>query len=148
MRSIPVFAILSLTMLLAACGKDKFETKPLLEIKDYSAEAVSQGESVRIRVNYYDKEGDLGEGDFTYIRVRTNKTPIPNPGTYDKTDTIRSKVPVFPSKNTGELTFNVAYEFMDEDPNRNDTMYFKIAVVDIKGNASDTITTGLFVARQ
>lgn len=148
MRSIPVLLVLSVTIVLAACGKDKFESKPLLEIKDYNAEVISPNEVLNIRLTYYDKEGDLGTGEFTYIRVRTNGTPIPNPGVNDKADTVRSQVPEFPAKNTGELTINIPYAFMDEDPNRNDTMYFKIAVVDLKGNKSDTISTPLFVARK
>lgn len=148
MRLIPVVTIFSLTLLLVACGKDKFQTKPLIEVKSYSSDVVSQNETLTLRLNYFDKEGDLGEGQFTYVRIRTNATPIPNPGTYDKADTIRSTIPEFPDKNTGELTLSIPYGFMDEDPNRNDTMYFKVSVIDREGNKSDTISTRLFTARQ
>ncbi|HEY0732503.1 MAG TPA: hypothetical protein VGD33_08795, partial [Chitinophagaceae bacterium] len=67
---------------------------------------------------------------------------------YDKIDTIRTPIPEFPAKNKGEIDILFDYNFMDEDPNRNDTMFFKITVMDLGGNSSDTISTPLVVARQ
>lgn len=147
MKLIPVLAIVSLTVLLATCGKDKFETKPRIEIKDYSSESIAPGEQLLVRVTYYDKEGDLSKGLFTYKRYRTNGTPIPNPNDNDKADSISVLIPEFPKKNTGELVLTLEYDFMDEDPGRNDSMYFKLAVRDTEGNGSDTITTKVLVAR-
>jgi len=42
----------------------------------------------------------------------------------------------------------IPYNFMDEDPNRNDTMFFKITVRDLGGHQSDTISSKSVVARQ
>ena len=46
MKTLPAIFIVSLTTLLIACGKDKFETKPKLEIKDYSSKEIFQGQSI------------------------------------------------------------------------------------------------------
>ena len=136
-------------MVLASCDKDKFQTKPSIEIKSISTKEVpAQNGTMNIRLNYTDKEGDLGKGILTYIRIRTNGTPIPNPNNNDKIDTVRTPIPDFPSKNNGELDILFDYNFMDEDPFRNDTMYFKITVQDRGGNNSDTISTPSVVARQ
>ena len=136
-------------MVLTSCDKDKFQTKPTIEIKSISTKEVpAQNGTMNIRLNFTDKEGDLGKGILTYIRIRTNGTPIPNPNNNDKIDTIRTPVPDFPSKNNGELDVLFDYNFMDEDPFRNDTMYFKFTVQDRGGNNSDTISTPLVVARQ
>ena len=136
-------------MVLASCDKDKFQTKPSIEIKSLSTKEVpAQNGTMNIRLNYTDKEGDLGKGILTYIRIRTNGTPIPNPNNNDKIDTVRTPIPDFPSKNNGELDILFNYNFMDEDPFRNDTMYFKITVQDRGGNNSDTISTPSVVARQ
>ena len=136
-------------MVLASCDKDKFQTKPSIEIKSLSTKEVpAQNGTMHVRLNYTDKEGDLGKGILTYIRIRTNGTPIPNPNNNDKIDTVRTPIPDFPSKNNGELDILFDYNFMDEDPFRNDTMYFKITVQDRGGNNSDTISTPAVVARQ
>ncbi len=148
MKTFFAFAIVLSAALLAACGKDKFETKPLLEIKDYNSKTITPGETLRIRLNYFDKEGDLSKGTFTYMRIRTNRIPISNPGANDKADTVISILPEFPSKNTAEINIAIDYDFLNEDPVTNDTMYFKFAVVDIKGNKSDTVSSQSIVARQ
>jgi len=134
---------------LIACDKDKFQTKPNIEIKSLSTKEVpAQNGIMNIRLTFTDKEGDIGRGVLTYIRVRTNGTPIPDPNNNDKIDTIRTPVPDFPAKNTGEMDVYFDYNFMNEDPIRNDTMYFKFTVMDLDGNSSDTISSPLVVARQ
>lgn len=148
MKLTPVIAIFSLAVLVIACSKDKFQTNPRLEVKDYSTKEIVQGDQLRIRVDYFDKEGDLSDGLITYIRVRTNKNPIPNPGVNDKIDTITSALPTFPEKSTGEITLKFDYNYLDEDPDHSDTMFFRVMVVDKAGNKSDTISTQSVTAVQ
>lgn len=144
------FLTIALLLLITlACNKDKFQTKPTLEVKSLNTKEVEPPNgNLEIRMEYTDKEGDLGDGILTYIRVRTNFFPIPNPGLYDKVDTIRTGVPGFPATTKGDILLTIPYFFMDEDPNRNDTMYFKITVKDIKNNSSDTLSTVTVVAKQ
>jgi hypothetical protein len=75
MKTLPAIFIVSLTTLLIACGKDKFETKPKLEIKGYNSKEISNGQGLRITINYFDKEGDLNDAQMIGIRDRLNSIP-------------------------------------------------------------------------
>jgi len=148
MKTIILFIFLFL-FTAVSCNKDKFQTKPTIEIKGLNTEEVIAPDgNLEIRMEYTDKEGDLSDGILTYIRIRTNTRAIPNPGINDKVDTVFSAIPEFPTKTQGDIFLNIPYNFMDEDPGRNDTMFFKITVKDTKNNTSDTVTTKTVVAKQ
>ena len=139
MKQIPAIFIFSMTLLLIACGKDKFETKPKLEIKDYSSKEISPGEELRIRLNYFDKEGDLNGSPVIGILKRINLIPLPSG--QDKVDTFRNNLPDFPAKDNGEISFQLSYDFLKESQTEDDTIIFRFAVEDRAGNKSDTITS-------
>jgi len=139
MKTLPAIFIVSLTVLLVACGKDKFETKPKLEIKDYSSKDIFQGQTLTIRLNYFDKEGDLSEAPMIGILQRLNIFPLA-PG-QDKVDTFRNNLPEFPKEDNAEITFQLPFDFLKESTIENDTLAFRFAVTDLAGNTSDTITT-------
>jgi hypothetical protein len=143
MKPIPAIFIFSLLLLLLACGKDKFETKPKLEIKDYSSKELSKGEVLRIRLNYFDKEGDLNGSPVIGILKRLNRIPLPS--AQDKVDTFRNNLPDFPAKDNGEISFQLPYDFLKESQTENDTIIFRFAVEDLAGNKSDTITSDQIV---
>ena len=131
-----------------ACSKDTFETTPSIKIKELSGEVIPLNGNLDITIEYTDKEGDLGNGELTYIRERKNIKPIPNPGVNDQIDTVHYPIPVFTPKNRGEIVVTIPYSLMSEDPNDDDTMIFKLSVIDIRGNKSDTVTTVNIVAKQ
>jgi len=139
MKPIPAIFIFTLALLLLACGKDKFETRPRLEIKDYSSKELFNGEVLRIRLNYFDKEGDLNGSPVIGILKRINLIPLPS--AQDKVDTFRNNLPDFPAKDNGEISFQLPYDFLKESQTENDTIIFRFAVEDLAGNKSDTITT-------
>jgi hypothetical protein len=145
MRLIPVIMIAFALVVLISCDKDKFETKPFIEVKDYSTKTVPfQGELV-IRINYFDKEGDLGKGELYLLRERTNRIP-PNPQ-FDQVDSLRYPLPDFVDKGQGEIRLVLRQvDFLGESATQNDTMFFKIAVTDRAGNTSDTLITDQVVA--
>ena len=145
MKMSPAFFILSLAILVAACGKDKFETKPKLEVKDYSTKELFQGQDLRIRLNYYDKEGDLDQAPVFGEIVRLNLFPLgPN---QDKIDTFITTLPEFPAKDNGEISFQLPYSYLKESTVENDSLVFRFAVTDNAGNKSDTITTDMVIIR-
>ena len=143
MKVIPAIFIFSLLLLLLACGKDKFETKPKLEIKDYSSKELFKGETLKIRLNYFDKEGDLNKSPVIGIRKRLNFIPLPS--SQDKADTFRNNLPDFPVNDNGEITFQLDYDRLKESQIENDTILFRFAVEDRAGNKSDTVTTDQIV---
>ena len=89
MKTIPAIFVFSLAILLIACGKDKFETKPKLEIKDYNTKEVFPDQEFRIRINYFDKEGDINGAPVFGDITRLNMFPF-GPD-QDKVDTFRTQ---------------------------------------------------------
>jgi len=147
-RTIFALCIISTVLIIAACHKDKFQTKPTISVKDINNTDIPPGGTLRITLECTDKEGDEGQGLMTYIRVRTNSTSIPDPTNNDKADTAFATVPDFPTKDKVEMTLDIPYSFLDEDPNLNDTMFFKLTLRDRGNNQSDTISTVPIVAKQ
>lgn len=140
MKTILAVLVLSLAFVLFSCGKDKFATKPLIEIRSYSSKTVPPGGQLTIRLNYFDKEGDLGKGAFWAARYRLNAFPLPRGE--DRADTLNYLLPEYPAKNQGEVILQLDYNtFLKESTTQNDTIFFRIAVTDINGNKSDTIST-------
>ena len=145
MKTFPAFLIASLAILLIACTKDKFATKPRIEIKSYNSKEIPLHGQLTIRLNYFDKEGDLGTGDFFAARIRQNALPL---GSSDanRPDTLVYPLPDFPVKDKGEILLQLNYDdFLKESLTRNDTIVFRIAVADKAGNKSDTITSDRIV---
>jgi hypothetical protein len=145
MKALPAIFISSLIILLVACGKDKFETKPKLEIKDYNTRELFPSQTLTIRINYFDKEGDLGEAPVIGILKRLNLLPL-GPD-QDKVDTFRTFLPEFPDKGNGEISFSLPYDFLKESTVENDTLVFRFSVTDRAGNISDTVTSDQVVIR-
>lgn len=139
-----VLTVLSL-ILIFSCSKDTLETKPTIKIKEVNGSEIGPGSLFRVTLEFSDKEGDLGQGEVTYVRDRKNIRPVP--GVFDKADTARYPIPEFPDRQTGDIDIDIPYDFLDEDPNDNDTMVFRFMVIDRAGNKSDTITSGQVVAR-
>ena len=140
MKTVPVLLLGMLTLVVVSCGKDKFETKPLIEVKSYNSKEIPQNGTLTIRVDYFDKEGDLGSGQFFAVRERLNAFPLSQD--FDRADTLRYTLPEFPARDKGEISVHLNYsDFLKESPIENDTIRFRMAVTDVKGNHSDTITT-------
>lgn len=141
MKSILVTLVISLAIVLIACSKDKFETKPRIEIRDYSSKEIRQNETLNIRLDYFDKEGDLDEGIFTTVIHRLNLIPITSGNGTDLADTFRVTLPKFTPKDKGEIDFKLAFDRLKESFQENDTLQFSFSAVDRAGNKSDTLTS-------
>ncbi len=141
MKTILVIFLFTVGVLLIACGKDKFETKPRIEVKDYNSKIIPPNGSLVIRLNYFDKEGDLGTGQLYIYRDRLNLRP----GNQDRADTFRYQLPEFTNRDKGEIRIEFSAAELTESSVENDTLRFKIAVADLANNHSDTITTETIV---
>ena len=151
MKAIPAIFIFSLATLLIACGKDKFETKPRLEIKDYNTKELYQGQELAIRLNYFDKEGDLNGAHIIGIKQRLNILPL-SLSDHDLTDTFPNQnnpvsLPEFPAKDNGEIRFQIGWDRLQESLRDDDTVIFRFAVTDRAGNKSDTVNTDRIILR-
>jgi hypothetical protein len=148
-RYLPFIALI---VVIIACSKGKLETRPSIEIKNINASALPDDQDFLITIKYRDKEGDLGNGQLTYIRNRLNTSSVIN----DLADTVVYPIPDFPKATDGEFELRINAGFLNERPKRipvdstrlaenNDTVSFKIFVKDLAGNISDTVATSPLV---
>ena len=148
------FAIFAVALLLFACNKDKFETKPQLKIKSVNTKEVSNTQPLTVSIEFTDKEGDVSDS-FFIVRQRLNAR---GPRTFDA---LPYKIPDFPNTRKGLIEVN--FRFFEDlilqlepiripgtNPSRNepDTMQFKFVAKDKAGNYSDTaVLNDIFVER-
>lgn len=140
-----LFILTIITVVAVACNKDKFQTKPTLEIKSYSTLTVPFNGSIVINLRAFDKEGDV-QDSLIIIKNRLNKRVVTT-----IRDTLRYKFPVFPKNTTTDIQATLDFQTIlsalnpPNIPGSNpvmkerDTLILKFAVKDNAGNVSDTI---------
>ena len=141
----------TLLIFIMACNKDKFQTKPQIEIKSINTTVVPVNGSLVITLTFTDKEGDVSDSLFVK-KKRLNLTIVQT-----IRDSIRYKIPDFPDHSKGEMQVTLDYQAIlsaitpppipGSNPPRNqpDTLIVKFAVRDKAGNASDTLSTDKIV---
>src|SRR4030095_446663 len=137
-----------------ACGKDKFETIPKLKLKSRNTDIVAVNGTLRLNIEYTDKEGDVSDSLFI-VRQRLNiRGPI-------QLTASPYNIPDFPKTDKGEFEISLAYQFglifgltplriTGSNPIRNeiDTLRLKIVAKDKAGNKSDTLVVdNVYVTR-
>jgi hypothetical protein len=140
MKIVPIVLALSISLIVFACGKDKFETKPLIEIRSISTKELSPNGILTIKLDFFDKEGDLGTGDFFAAKLRLNQLPL-GTSSPDLVDSFYYTLPEFQPRDKGEISLQLEYSRLKESINENDTIMFRLAVTDAAGNKSDTISS-------
>lgn len=138
-----------------ACEKDKFETKPTIEIKSVNSDVVPFSSDLTINLNVTDKEGDVDDSIFV-IRERLNKR-APSPRVLSPV--LKYKIPDFPDKSKVEMRISLPYGTAltlnanainipgtpDKEP---DTLSLRLFVKDKAKNTSDTISRNIIVIRR
>lgn len=141
-RSFLIAAIVAIVIV--ACEKNKFETRPQITIKSIDPTVIPLGGSLSIRLEYTDKQGDLGKDTLISIRRRLNRRGLTNAGS--SPDTLHNIIPDFPNKGKGE--FEIKFDgprYLRQSDIENDSILFRFVAKDRGGNVSDTITTGTIV---
>ena len=145
-----------MVLILTACHKDKFQTKPSLSIKSYNTKVVSAPNgSLIVTLECTDKEGDV-QDSLTIIKTRQNIRVVPT-----IRDILRYKFPGFPKNTRTEIQATLDYQTIlsainpPNIPGSNppqkapDTLLLQFVVRDNAGNTSDTITSDrIIVIRQ
>ncbi|MFT3935554.1 MAG: hypothetical protein QM726_18145 [Chitinophagaceae bacterium] len=145
---IPGFVLI----VLIACNKSKFQTKPQISIKSLSSTTVPVGGNLNITLSYTDKEGDISDTLFLK-KIRLNQRVVAT-----VRDSLKFKIPDFPNYDKGEIGVDLAYEnylksaiAAPDQPGSNpvtkepDTLNIKIWIHDKAGNVSDTVSTGRII---
>ena len=137
-----VGAVFAAAILLYACGKDKFTTKPQLKFIKADSYDVAQGELITFRLEFTDKEGDLSDSIFLRSDAK---------GCAASNRTFGFPIPTFPtisnSKGEIEITFANGRNIPGYVPmpgpacGRPDTTTYYFWIKDKAKNVSDTIRT-------
>ena len=149
-----IWPALIIAFALVACGKGKFETVPQLTLKSRNTDIVPVNGTLRLNVEYTDKEGDVSDSLFI-VRQRLN---IHGPVQLAASP---YNIPDFPNTDKGEFEISLAYQFglvfglppiriPGSNPVRNeiDTLRLKIVAKDKAGNKSDTLVVdNVYVTR-
>jgi hypothetical protein len=137
-----IFLSLLIVLIFVSCGKG-LTTKPQISIESINTLIPVNGQ-LQAKLKFTDKQGDLGGGTFTAVRVRMNILPFP---TADSLNTIYpDSIPDFPNNSKGEFEFDLDASVFQEQTLRNDSLVLKFVVTDRAGNMSDTVTSPLIVA--
>jgi hypothetical protein len=151
-----LFVLTAFFVIVVACNKDKFLTKPTIKIKSLNTEYVPLNGNLIITMECTDKEGDV-QDSVIIIKIRLNRRVVPT-----LRDTLRYKFPVFPNSPRTEIVATLDYQndiiSASSPPNipgtnppqkELDTLIMKLAVRDRAGHTSDTVTTNrIIVFRQ
>ena len=142
---IRIWLALVIVLGMISCDKGKFETVPQLTLRSKTPEVVPVNGTLRLNIEYTDKEGDVSDSLFI-VRQRLNvRGPIQlAPSPYD--------VPDFPHTDKGEFEISLEYQIglifglpplriPGSNPVKNeiDTLRLKIVAKDKAGNKSDTL---------
>ena len=93
-----------ITFGMISCDKDKFETVPQLEYKSRNTDIVPVNGSLRLNVEFRDKEGDVSDS-VLIVRQRLNKRgPVQLPAN-------PYGIPDFPKTDKGEFEITLEYQF-------------------------------------
>lgn len=141
-----ILGAIGMLLIIGACGKDTFNSKPQLTLKELRGNVVDTGGAVRITIEYTDKEGDLA-GVPLYVEKKSSVAPCPNSGVVlEFIDSQFYKIsPELPRTNNqrGEIEFTLEYPFFlatkcGIETEEMSTLRFWIK--DQAGNLSDTLT--------
>ncbi|HEY8388365.1 MAG TPA: hypothetical protein VIK74_07160 [Parasegetibacter sp.] len=133
---------------ISACNKDKFETKPHIEIKSIGPDQWAFNNIFEAVLSFTDKEGDLTEfGEVLIQKQILNQNQI---GLDQEFRELRYPFPEYPAgTQKGEILIRFGrnqdqpYPVWEVNPitAQNDTVVFHFAVRDEAGNWSDTVTS-------
>lgn len=151
MQKLVLYTTILALIVFIACSKDKFESKPTIEIKSISPNPVPISSPLMIELEYTDKEGDITDSIFIR-KIRINQRV---------TQTIRDSFALalpgdVPKKTKGTILLTLDYETLlksainpGSPPNvQPDSLIFRIALQDKAKNISDTAESGLVIVER
>jgi hypothetical protein len=135
-----------LLLIIAACNKDKFTTKPQLKIKSVSTDVVPFNSGISFTLEFTDKEGDVNDSLFVK-KVRLNQRVVAT-----NLDSFWTTIPTFPKHTEGEFLVDLNYQTIlsalqpptvpgNPQEFEPDTLVVKFLARDKEGNKSDTVTS-------
>jgi hypothetical protein len=137
----PVLIVVVLALVAAACGKDKYETKPTVQIESFGPEIVEFGDVMQLRATVTDAEGDL-QDSVIFVRNRYEGDVRISSDSSFGTNLQRLNVP---NRRKVELEFTLPYgrefgniqQFQNTERGRDRELAISVIVYDKAGNISE-----------
>lgn len=150
-----IFSLGLLAFVLAACDKDKFQTKPQLTVKSLSSDVVPFNGTLRVTLEFTDKEGDVSDS-LILVRERLNArgrvrlNPESRIVAGAPAGTTQAEILLDMDYNnwlTSQLTRIRIQGTSNPEKYEPDTLSLKFVVRDAAGNKSDTAAARVVVIR-
>lgn len=148
---IPLLIVLiAVCVLMATCSKDKYTTKPQLELKSVNGTSFSDFSDIKFQFTVTDKEGDIQDtmwvqkvslvcNDLSNPSDSINQLPTPYlVPDFTETKNLKVELDVNYTVGTNAGTYPPISRCSDQ---RNDSLYFRFWLKDKAGNVSDTVTS-------
>jgi hypothetical protein len=133
-------------LLVLGCSKDQNSGKPSLKMKSYTGLVTPDG-SFNAVLTYSQSGGNLSGDTLFIFRHRYNQVQVPPD--VQTSDTFMTQLPETPDASKAEFSASLSWANISYGINgENDTFDFKFVLVDLKGNRSDTASTGKVVVTQ
>ncbi len=125
-------------LFLISCSKDKFQSKPQLELKSVSSTIVPVGGGLQVIMRLTDQEGDFS--DVIWVQKVTTQCPGSN-----FIDSLLYRIPSDVPRSTnfdGDVMVTFAYALgLQPQCTKPDTAVFSFWMKDAANNVSDTVNT-------
>lgn len=148
-----ILILLVAILVINACNKDKFQTKPVLNFKSVSTTNVPAGGDITFNIEISDKQGDIDSVIYwkkvSFVDTLNNLPKTTSPSAKDSID-IPSDLPLG-KKFDGEfaITFvnanGVGVNISPAVPGKNDSCVFKFWMRDYGNHVSDTVTSPVII---
>ncbi|MDR3716684.1 MAG: hypothetical protein P4L51_28080 [Puia sp.] len=137
---IPAF-LLVLLYSIFSCSKSN-GGKPSISIESITRTVDQNTGNMVATLKFKSPGGKLSGGSFYSLRLRLNQDPPPPTSGYADTNTLQNLIPSFPNQTSGEMIYTLPYNgYLSSGGSENDTLLFKLWVIDAANNVSDTITS-------
>lgn len=147
--NITAIAIIGSVVLLFACSKDSYKTKPTLKVTSVSRNYVTPKDNLVIQLQATDKQGDFPGGSLTYKINRLNQRPleigIPD---YEERTILLADSSFGFDRDFQKADFEKSFEYQGElhkSSIENDTINIYFFIIDRGKNVSDTVYTNTIV---
>jgi hypothetical protein len=128
-----------------SCSKSNSGSKPTLKIASINT-SIPVGGTLDVIMDFDSRSANLSEGTLVVIRNRLNQRPLS--GNSSSPDTLTGPIPQFPNVAKGQFEYKLDWgTYLHQSDEENDTVVFKFAAIDAKGNSSDTITSPKIVVK-
>lgn len=141
-------------VLILGCSKESLTTRPKVTVNSVSPNPIVAADgTLNIELEFFDKQGDLGNKDSTlYCKINRLNIIQPAPNAGAANTEFYFKLPDFPNTSNGFIDLTFDYSQLDRWGTRGginypDTFTLKFVLRDHAGNKSDTATSGIVIAK-